>query len=764
MKIPSGESRIFSTDVTLTDVLEVEGTLTLDPTKNITLSTNKNILVTGKLISNPNPDVIHTIRFTGVDENKFVGSGMDVLDSDIGLWVMGAGQLDLQGAEKTGWTNQRVPILSGDTRLDCNLVKGWQPGDELMVTPTAKGASNYDVVAIKSIGINLVDVNKPLTAHPIIASKFTPEVANLTRNMRIEGTPTGQSHIFIHSTAVQTIRYVCIRYMGPRKDQGSDSAKEFVIGRYGLHFHHCGFIPGTLIEGCVVRDTGSHAYVPHGSHNITFRGNVAYNVTETAFWYDLGHKTHNTLYEGNLVAFVKYVPQSLAMDLKETDPDMGPTFASSGFLLGMGDGNICRGNVVVGTQGDYRTGGGYMWEANDEGIWDFNNNLAHNCNGGIRVWQNTENNHVINRFAAYNCEAGVFHGAYANSYTYDECEVINCPFIFHSASVNTSRLRLLRSKLDTIVIEGSPLPGMLPILVRDCTYKSLIDQAGKPDEPGSHSVDIVNCTGTNSVSSAAQSAEVLRVQPKTGQPTKITKAGTTNIQPFAPTLWGSGTGLKGEYYNDATFTNKVFERVDSYIGFGEWGNGIHYLITSPAVSVRWTGFIEPQFSETFTFAASGKLMIDGKIITGPVALSAGKRYPIKLEYSNTSDKPGASLAWSSAGIQKFSPGGELVPQSQLYPGDVATPPPPGNKPPVANAGADQTIITQALLTGTGADPEGGTLTYKWEQIGGIPATILNTDMAITRVQGLQPGENVFRLTVTDDKGATGSDEVKVIVK
>jgi hypothetical protein len=79
------------------------------------------------------------------------------------------------------------------------------------------------------------------------------EVLNLTRNVRIEGTPGGRSHVFIRNDVptIHTIRDVALRYLGPRK------GKKKVLGRYALHFHMCGAsTKGSAVEATVVRDAG----------------------------------------------------------------------------------------------------------------------------------------------------------------------------------------------------------------------------------------------------------------------------------------------------------------------------------------------------------------------------------------------------------------------------------------------------------------------------------------------------------------------------
>jgi hypothetical protein len=103
-----------------------------------------------------------------------------------------------------------------------------------------------------------------------------------------------------------------------------------------------------------------------------------------------------------------------------------------------------------------------------------------------------------------------------------------------------------------------------------------------------------------------------------------------------------------------------------------------------------------------------------------------------------------------------------MPMSQLYPDTVT--PTPANKPPIADAGQDQLIGIGFTLFGKGMDTDGVITSYKWEQVSGPASVITKPTEAITQVLPDGKGEYVFRLTVTDDKGASGSDEVKVTVK
>jgi hypothetical protein len=89
-----------------------------------------------------------------------------------------------------------------------------------------------------------------------------------------------------------------------------------------------------------------------------------------------------------------------------------------------------------------------------------------------------------------------------------------------------------------------------------------------------------------------------------------------------------------------------------------------------------------------------------------------------------------------------------------------------NQPPVANAGADQNITLPTnwvMLTGSGSDPDGNIVSYQWTKISGNGGTIAVPLSPATTVTGLTVGTYIFRLKVTDNHGATDTDDVNVTV-
>ncbi|MCH7479293.1 MAG: hypothetical protein IIA14_14485, partial [SAR324 cluster bacterium] len=91
-----------------------------------------------------------------------------------------------------------------------------------------------------------------------------------------------------------------------------------------------------------------------------------------------------------------------------------------------------------------------------------------------------------------------------------------------------------------------------------------------------------------------------------------------------------------------------------------------------------------------------------------------------------------------------------------------------NQPPVANAGTDQAITlptTSVALFGSATDSDGTVTSTLWTQVSGpVPATIASPAGTNTNVTDLTTaGTYTFRLTATDNVGATGSDDVIVNV-
>lgn len=458
-------TKIFSGEVSLPEGFTVpaEERWVFDPDADTKVTVSGNVIVEGVLEMRPRSgEVEHALIFEGVDESGFVGGGLDPVESDVGLWVMGNGQLLIEGEEKTAWSYEFDPA--------------WE-GDEVVATPYLPGEyTTFEPVS---------------EAPPPNELGYRAELLNLSRNVRIEGTPDGFTHVFIRSTRPQTIRYAALRYVAPAFSEETDRT-----GRYGIHFHMAGDgSRGSIVEGVVVRDAGNHAFVPHGSHGITFRSTIAYHVMNEAYWWDpndddeeIAHDSHDILWERAVAAGIDLGPG-------------GSRYRLAAFFLGDGANLVVRDSVAVGVQGESGSDrAGFIWPEAAGAPWTFEGNLAHNNDAnGIFVWQNISNRHDTTTFTAYyNAQAGIEHGAYSNAYQYRDLTLLGNGVAIHSHALgeptegaDTQTWADITSEGGGLFIDKHARPGEAPVRFLRCDLGKVMVADGGGDEPGAY--DFVDC-------------------------------------------------------------------------------------------------------------------------------------------------------------------------------------------------------------------------------------------------------------------------------
>ena len=166
-------------------------------------------------------------------------------------------------------------------------------------------------------------------------------------------------------------------------------------------------------------------------------------------------------------------------------------------------------------------------------------------------------------------------------------------------------------------------------------------------------------------------------------------SGTMALSDTPPHARAEGNGLSAAYYDNPRLEGELALRTtDRRIAFSMQGGGVIDSGWGPMhdfsieqktdFSVRWTGWIEPHLSEQFVFSVyarggvrfwvDGKLLVDewkqkeGRYEAEPLAMTAGERVSVRLEYRTSSDKPACSLNWDS-----FSRDRERIPPRYLYP-------------------------------------------------------------------------------------------------
>jgi glucose/arabinose dehydrogenase len=139
-----------------------------------------------------------------------------------------------------------------------------------------------------------------------------------------------------------------------------------------------------------------------------------------------------------------------------------------------------------------------------------------------------------------------------------------------------------------------------------------------------------------------------------------------------------GSGLTGTYYDAPNFSGTVSTRLDSTVDFA-WALGAPMSSMGiDTFTVRWTGQLIAPRSETYRFYTVSddgvRLWVNGQPLinnwtdhaatenSATIALTAGVRYEIRMEFYENGGHATARLLWSSPSIAK-----SVVPAVRLFP-------------------------------------------------------------------------------------------------
>lgn len=141
---------------------------------------------------------------------------------------------------------------------------------------------------------------------------------------------------------------------------------------------------------------------------------------------------------------------------------------------------------------------------------------------------------------------------------------------------------------------------------------------------------------------------------------------------------GTGNGLKAEYYDGYHLNTLKYQQSDRNVDF-DWGAGSPNtaLLGNDQFSVKWSGQVQPLYSEQYTFYVYSDdgvvLMVNGQPVindyntqgahtrSGTITLTAGQKYNIELKYAEGNGKAFCHLEWQSASQMR-----QVIPRAQLY--------------------------------------------------------------------------------------------------
>ncbi len=142
-----------------------------------------------------------------------------------------------------------------------------------------------------------------------------------------------------------------------------------------------------------------------------------------------------------------------------------------------------------------------------------------------------------------------------------------------------------------------------------------------------------------------------------------------------------GSGLLAGYHSGAAFERLALVRIDPCVDFDWQDRAPGQAVERERFSVRWSGEIEPRFSETYRFSVASddgaRLWIDGRLVidnwriqainyaapaTAAVVLTAHRKVKVRLDYFEYEHLAAVRMCWESRS-QPF----QVVPQQCRYP-------------------------------------------------------------------------------------------------
>ena len=214
--------------------------------------------------------------------------------------------------------------------------------------------------------------------------------------------------------------------------------------------------------------------------------------------------------------------------------------------------------------------------------------------------------------------------------------------------------------------------------------------------------------------------------------------------------WGRSNGTGSGYASGV-----------DYGGSMQCINNYYYSVATPSTAIDNNA--DPSAGSNGQCAASGNVSGNTGINPNSASNHAIWTIPAAAAVTTTDACTAANVVKTQAGCQPL----DAVDQALVNAVVIANCASSGNQPPVANAGADKTMtlpVNSTSLTGSGTDADGTIVSYAWTKVSGPATFTLGTaGAATTTVSNLVQGVYTFRLTVTDNSGATGTDDVIVTV-
>lgn len=458
-----------TTDVTVSGVVTVDcaavarkvtvpagATLAAARAQSSSLTLTGNLVVQGRVDYGTPADRIAAgataeIVFRGMRDTNYAGTPstvigdrsrppvdipMVVLDSDVGVWVMGSGVLTAAGQSKRAWSKLTQGAAPGRTTFAVENADGWQAGDRIVLTPSAtvatpSFATQFDELTLASVtGTAGAFTAAPRFSHAGCSGDGClrrGEAANLTRNVVVRSfDTTAHAHVMVAQQGVLQLDSVELRDLGPSKDCTAGGPPR----RAAIYFHQQGDASRTsFVRSSAIWRGKNHFIMVEKSHGVQISDVVGYDTVGDGFalFFDdaaCGTRCQAAGYMPKDVVFNRVLAAKIAV----------PNRVEGCVAVGAVRGILASGDETSGAIGSVATGVAYNYGPfgalgaihhgeNGAGPGNvFRDNEAHNNNNhGIANWQNNSSNAVAhtNLRSWSNLGYGFLHGAYLNDIRFE---------------------------------------------------------------------------------------------------------------------------------------------------------------------------------------------------------------------------------------------------------------------------------------------------------------------------------------------------------
>lgn len=461
--IAAGHTVVLDCDAQARTVtIEAGGLLFASRMASSTLTVHGNVIVRGGLdLGTPGSRIPAAHRtelvFAGIDDDDYVGTPtrevegpdpyfsvltpMEVLESDVGLWVMGDGVLSAAGTEMRSWGRLLDGAGPGDATFTVEDASGWRVGDRVVLTPTATLAEEdawaFEESTIASIAGNVVTLaSAPRQPHAGCTDCMRRgEAANLSRNVVIRSADdSGHAHVMVAERGVVNLDSAELRWLGPGRCGG-------VERRAPLYFHQQGDAATTSFVRHVSIWGGEQGFLlVERSNGIEVNDVVGYDGADNGFrllydmWPCYGRCEDRNLAAPRDVIFDHVLAARVAVPRRAEDCAR-INHLYYGIDASGSEGSGVRDSVAtgVGWDGSGDTIAGFGWAEVGSGRpadFVFTNNVAHdNPRNGAHVWHNADESSLqvpyVHFEAWSNGGYGVHWGAYQNPYTFQDLVAVD---------------------------------------------------------------------------------------------------------------------------------------------------------------------------------------------------------------------------------------------------------------------------------------------------------------------------------------------------